>query len=218
MKALSLFLPRILPHVVGCPEVTAQEALIDTAIEFCERTLVVQKTLNQLDTEKAWNEYTLPTPNDQVVVIPVAVWFKAKLLEPVAAQAIQNVQAYTDNISGSTVTQGTPTSYFWTAPNTLGLYPVPDTDEVETLTVRAALKPKRSATQLEDVLFDDWLDPLVSGTLARLHAMKDQPWASSDRALLRSREFRNGLQRARIESSQGRVRANLSVNLRRGFA
>lgn len=211
MKALNSFMSRILPHVAGCPDITAQEALLDTAIDFCEKTLIVQQTLDTIDTVVDTIEYELTAPRHQAVVLPVAVWFKTTLLEPVPVQAIRNVQAYTN--TGEPM-EGPPRQYFWTAANTIGLYPIPDAAETAALVVRAALKPTRSATQLEDVLYEDWIDTLAHGTLARLHMMKDQPWASADRALLHGREYRAGTQRARIEQSTGRIRTTLSVRMR----
>lgn len=216
MKTLSSFMSRILPHVAGCPDVVAEEALVDTAIEFCEKTLVVQQSLYPMDTVAGVLEYEFVPPRYQMVIMPVGVWFKTQKLEAVPADAIRSVQAYNINVPGHTELEGDPRQYFWTAANTIGVYPVPKETVAASLTVRVALKPTRSATQLENVLFDDWVDVLVAGTLARLHAMKDQTWASSERGLLRGREFRAGLQRARMESSVGRVRASLSVRMR-GF-
>lgn len=213
MKAISSFMSRILPHVAGCPDVVAQEALVDTAIEFCEKTLVVQQTLDPVSTQAGIIEYSLDAPTNEMVVAPVSAWYKTTLLQPVSAQEIRNVQAYSVAFSPQ---ENSPTYYFWTAPGTVGLYPIPSTSEPSVITVRAALKPTRDATTLEDVLYDDWIDTLVAGTLARLHMMKDTNWASADRALIHSREFRVGVQRARIESSMGRIRTSVSVRLR-GF-
>lgn len=216
MKSLDLFLSRILPHVTACPEVVAKEALLDTAIEFCEKTLVVRQTLDPLSTDEGVLEYEVFPPAGEAVICPLQVWFKSRYLEPVAADLIRSVQAYNIDVPDVTAISATPTQYFWTAPSTIGLYPVPDTSEVSTLTVRAALKPTRSATTLEDVLYDNWIDVIVAGTLARLHMMKDQPWASADRALVQAQKFRAGTQRARIEGTVGRVRGSLSVRMR-GF-
>jgi hypothetical protein len=176
----------------------------------------VRQTLDPLSTDQGVLEYEVFPPAGEAVICPVQVWFKSQFLEPVAADLIRSVQAYNIDVPGVTALSATPTQYFWTAPSTIGVYPVPDTSELETLTVRAALKPTRAATQLEDVLFDDWLDALADGTLARLHLMKDQPWASADRALVHSQKFRAAVQRARIESSMGRVHTTLSVRMR-GF-
>lgn len=208
---------RILPHVVGCPDVTAKEALLDTAIEFCEKTLIIRQTLDPLDTESDVLEYELFAPTNQEIVYPIQVWFKGQLLQPVAADLIKNVQAYaTETISDFVPIKGAPAQYFWLSAGVLGLFPIPNKSELGAITVRAALKPTRTATQLDDVLFNSWADALVAGTLARLHMMKDQPWASADRALMRAREFRISIQRARVEASIGRVRTSLSVCMR-GF-
>jgi hypothetical protein len=211
MKPLSAFMTRILPHVAGCPDVTAQEALVDTAIEFCEKTQIVQQTLAPISTVINTLSYTVTGPTDQVVAMPVGVWFKTVPLEPVPVHEIENVQAFNPDLPDTDLFTGIPICFVWTAPATIALYPIPDESEADVVTVRASLKPSRTATTLADVLFDDWCDALVHGTLARLHMFKDQPWASADRALLHAREFRGYVQRARIEQSKGRVRTSMRV-------
>lgn len=215
MKTLDTFMSRILPNVMTCPEITAQEALLDAAIEFCEKTLILRQTLDPLDTEVGTLEYELFSLSTQEsVVYPLQVWFKGQLLEPIAADRIASVQAFRTDVSGYTNIQAPPSQYFWVEPNTLGVYPIPDTSENNVLTVRAAVRPTRSATALNDVLYDNWIDAMAAGTLARLHQMKDQPWASSDRALIQRRYFHECIQRARSEASVGRVRGSLSVKPR----
>ena len=53
MIPLSAFFPRLLPNVLGCPEPLAQQALLDSAIEFCSRSLAVTTTLDRTTTG-AW--------------------------------------------------------------------------------------------------------------------------------------------------------------------
>lgn len=217
MKSLDSFLTRVMPHVIGCPDVTAKEVMVDAAIDFCEKTLILRQTLDHLDTEAGVLEYDLSSMNQnsqESVFCPMQVWFKGCLLEPVSADLIANVQAFSTDVTGNTITQSAPTQYFWTAPSTLGLYPIPDVSELKTITVRAAVRPKRTATTLNDVLYDDWVEAIAAGTLARLHAMKDQPWASSDRSQIQRRYFHECIQRARVESSSGRVRGSMSVRMR----
>lgn len=215
MKTLDQFLTRVMPHVIGCPDVTAQQALLDTAIEFCEKTLILRQTLDPFDTEANTLEYELLSiSNQELVTYPVQVWFKGTLLQPASADMIAAVQAYRTDTPGINLVTGDPTQYFWTAQRTLGLYPVPSTSETGVLTARVAVRPTRSATSLNDILYEDWVEALAAGTLARLHMTKDQPWASADRALIQHRYFKECIQRARAEAMGGRVRGSTSVRMR----
>jgi hypothetical protein len=212
---LNAFMSRIIPHVSGCPDVLAHEALVDTAIEFCEKTLIIQRTLPPISTIPDTINYTLTPPTEQLVHMVLSAWFKGALMEPVASQEVLNIQGFTTTVTGyEHLFRGDPTQYYWTAPSTLCVFPIPDETDADSILVRAATKPARSATQLEDALFNDWAEALAAGTLARLHATKDQAWSSADRALQRSREFRQFVQRARIEGATGRARTTLHVKLR----
>ena len=214
MKALSVFFPYVLPYVMGCPKATVRRALVDAAIEFCETTQLVQQTLDVADTEQGNVECALFPPRYQAVAMPLKVWFKGNLLSPAADAHVQAVQTYNAEPVGVEITTGDPREYFALGANKLGLYPVPESTEAGTITVRAALKPTRSATQLEDVLFEDWAEVIAAGALMRLHQTAGQPWSDAVQAVARERAFRVGMNRARIEASRGRTRGELRVTPR----
>lgn len=48
----------------------------------------------------------------------------------------------------------------------------------QTLTGRLALYPERTETTVDDILYDDYLEAIVSGTLARLMAQPGKDWSN----------------------------------------
>lgn len=214
MKYLSSFLPFILPSASGCSEPIAKQALIAAAIEFCERTSVVQRTLDPVDVNASDREIELPVPRHQAVTTVLKAWFKGRELALPAQTDIHLPTAYRDNIPDVDGQSGDPVELYHIRAGVVGLNPVPTTDEENVLTVRAAMRPTRSATQLEDVLFEDWVEVLASGALARLHAMPGQPFTDQVQALNRRGEFQLGIGKAYIESSKGKVRTDLRVTPR----
>jgi hypothetical protein len=214
MKALDLFLPFVLPYAMGCPEVSAQRALVDSAIEFCEKSLLVRATLTPVSLVAGTYTYTPAVPTHEAMVMPVGVWFKGAELAPVAADAIRNPQAFASSIPDVTAETGDPREFFALTAGQLGLYPIPDTTESGVLLVRAALRPTRAATELEDVLFNDWVEAIAAGAMSRLMRSHGQPFTDPVEGARRAMEFYQAINRARIEGSRGRVRADLAVRMR----
>jgi hypothetical protein len=216
MKSLNLFLPYVLPYAAGCPKPTAKQAIVDAAIEFCEKTLVIQETLDALDTIEDQTEYELRVGRHLAVCMVMRAWFKGQELQPIAQVDLRNVQAYRDDVPDVDVTTGPPSQYFHTRTNHIGLYPIPDSDnaEADALTVRVATRPTRDATQLADELYENWVEAIASGALYRLHLTPDQTYSSGDRAAQRLTEFRQRMNRARIEAPRARVKGLLSVRMR----
>lgn len=89
----------------------------------------------------------------------------------------------------------------------MSVFPVPNGQY--TLTLRAALAPKRSADCVVDFLFEDWVDTIVNGALSRLYAMPEHmnpTLAGSHMAL-----YERGLNAASIQATRGRTVAELQV-------
>jgi hypothetical protein len=214
MKALNLFLPHIMPYAMGCPKVNARQALVSAAIEFCEQTLLVRATLAAVDLVAGTYTYTPTTPTHEAMVMPVGAWFKGAELAPVAADEIHNPQAFAASIPDVEAETGDPREFFALTAGQIGLYPIPETSESGVLLVRAALRPTRAATQLEDVLLEDWVETLAAGALYRLHSTAGQAYTDAAQAERRFIEFRRGIQRAKVEASRGRVRGALQVRMR----
>ena len=62
MAALSKFLPFVLPHVPACPDITAEQAILSSCIEFCVQTLLVQE-LTTASVTAGTQDYTVDVPS-----------------------------------------------------------------------------------------------------------------------------------------------------------
>jgi hypothetical protein len=212
VKALTVFLPYVMPWAMGCPKPTARRALVDAAIEFCEQTKLLQDTLDPIDVLASQPAYDLYAPSAQMVVVqPEKVWFKDQELDPAASSRVSNVQAYRQDIPGQSVQKGDPREYFPIGSGQIGVYPIPDTEAPQALTVRASLKPKRSATQLDDVLYENWVEIIAAGALYRIHATPGQAYTDESQAMRRLSEFQAGVRKAAAEATRGRARGELRV-------
>lgn len=65
MKAISEFFSRLIPYVPGCSEPLAQQALLDSAIAFCEASQVIRHDLDVFNTVIGRASYELDLPSQQ---------------------------------------------------------------------------------------------------------------------------------------------------------
>lgn len=80
--------------------------------------------------------------------------------------------------------------------------------------VRVALRPTKTATQVEDDLINYWTDPIVDGAMARILAIPDQPFSDPNKAMMMRASAARATHNARIEGNYGRVRGSMRVKQR----
>lgn len=214
MKALDVFMSRLMPWVSGCPDPLARQALVDSAIEFCEETGVTLSISDPQDVYAGTGTYTLYVPTGQGVVVTKKVWFGTAQLVPATTTEVDSVLAYVASTAGATPNTGTPSSFFEISPGVIGLYPIPDTDTPQSLTAQFASKPSRSATSVEDILFEDWVEAVIAGARKRLHSMPAQFYSDDGKAAEQERVFRYYVNRAKGVATRGRVQGSMTVKHR----
>jgi hypothetical protein len=209
MVPVSAFLSRLLPNVIGCPEPLAMQALVDSAITFCEQSLIAQTDLDPADVKAGVSQYELELPSQTRLGQVLRVWADNKLL--VAAPSFQVTQR--EPLLGEPL-------YFFNRDIdeqvVLHVYPTPNKDATGGLVVRVATVPTRSATQLHSALFQEWNDAIVEGAMARLYDTPGQVFTNEAKALVLMQKVRAKTNVARVEALRGRAVSSLSVTMR-GF-
>lgn len=207
MKPLSAFYPRILPYLPGCPEPIVDQVLVNAAIEFAENSLTIRQNLDTFNTVIGISQYDLdpPTSNHDINrVMSVAV--NGKELAPGMAEVIRN------DLQTATAT---PRGFYTDrTDNTFTLRLSPPPDKVLPVVVAVTLRPARNATQLDDDMYNIWIDPIVAGAIARAMEIPDQPYTNFARAqelMMTSAKLTNT---SRIESNYGLVRGSMRVRSR----
>jgi hypothetical protein len=205
MKAISEFFSRLIPYVPGCSEPLAQQALLDSAIAFCEASQVIRHDLDVFNTVIGRASYELDMPTQQELT--------RILLVKVGDQEIYAELAESRGYPPDA--DAIPTAFFTTrndAELLFQLYPVPD--KVYAVRVRVALRPTKAATQVENDLVDYWTDPIVDGAMARILAIPDQPFSDPNKAMMMRASAARATHNARIEGNYGRVRGSMRVKQR----
>jgi len=207
MKALSAFYSRIMPYLPGCSEPMVDQVLVSSAIDFADRSLVLRQNLDRFNTVIGLSEYDLDPPTAQHDINRVmSVAVNGKELGAGLAEVIRNDLPTANAIPRGFYTNRTDNTF------TLRLSPPPD--KVYPVVVAVALSPARGATQLDDDLYNIWIEPIVDGAIARAMELPDQPFTN----YVRAKELMDKASRAtvtsRIEGNYGLARGSMRVRSR----
>lgn len=207
MKPLSAFYPRILPYLPNCSEPMVDQVLINSAIEFAENSLTIRQNLDPFYTVVGKVDYDLDPPTKYHDINRVmGVNVNGKELTAGLAEVIRNDLPTANAIPRGFYTDRTDNVF------TLRLTPPPD--KAYPVIVAVTLRPARSTTMLDDDMYNIWIDPIVSGAIARAMQIPDQPFTN----LARAKELLDAASRmtvtSRIESNFGLTRGSMRVRPR----
>lgn len=207
MKPLSAFYPRILPYLPGCPEPIVDQVLVNAAIEFAESSLTLRQNLDPFNTIVGITQYDLDPPSSNHDINRVmGVTLGGRELHPGLAEVIR----------GDLPTANATPRGFYTdrTDNTFTLMLAPPPDTVQSVVVNVTLRPARTATQLDDDMYNIWIDPIVSGAIARAMQIPDQPFTNFARAQELLGSAAKQTNASRIEGMYGLARGSMRVRYR----
>jgi len=214
MKSYDEFLPYVLLDCPGVSDDAAIGALASAAIEFCEKSLILQRDADPMNIKAGVTDYDLDSPlSGHLVHKVMKAWCGMTRLTPVAPDDMDDPSHYNPAAS-PTPQDGQPTHFTQKDERTISLWKTPGADAAKALTMRVALKPSRAATSVDDVLFEDWVDVISAGAKASLMIIPNKPFSSPQMAAFNQGAFVAGINKAMIKANKGHTRANLSVRMR----
>jgi len=214
MSTLNDFLNDVMPDVSGCTVDIAKHAIRNACIEFCEKSLILQRDHDPVTVVAGIVDYDFDPPANNLVTRIMRAWYKANELTAVAPDSIRSSEVYNRLFSGANVVRTDPTSILQKDERTFSLYGIPKDTVANGLTMRVALKPTRAATTVEDVLLEDYAEIIAAGAKARLMMSPNKPYTNPQLAVGHMELFRQGTNVARQRAYRGHVRADLRVSLR----
>ena len=202
MKQVTDFLPRVIPSVQGCPEPMAVRAVVDSAIAFCEESLVLREKQDAFSTVANTVAYDLDAPVAQQVARVLNVWVDGTVIDPIPSELIGIVDTRSTK----------PTGYYTTRVDSqwqLNLSPTPDA--AYSVVVEVALRPTRDAKIVQDDLYNLWIEPIVAGAVGRLMSTPQQPFSDPVTGEAKTLQATAGSRKARVEGTFGRVKSSQRV-------
>lgn len=249
-RLFSTLVPRLNPSVPGCPQRTLQNAIRDSAIRTCERTLAWRYLHPNFDLLPGVHEYAYNKPvNADVHAVFEAVMNDDPLERLPMEEAIIRYPYWADLYSGqdpSVVWDLTPanpynsfeyneqvfnnnSTYVMPAsivadggeprfitqitPDKFIVLPLPDANKTYTMRMFMALKPKRSATGMDEVAFNELEDAIMHGALQDLLILPNVPWADRDLASYHAKQYTFHTTERRARANMGNVRGSFRARM-----
>lgn len=179
---LTKFLPWVLPHAPGAPEIACVQELRRAAVEFCQRAPVWRHEPSAVDVVANQSEYAIPLPTDAGCSKVLSASYNGKALDGVTVDRLAEEEDW------DTVT-GTPSAYFMTDPDTVRLWPIPDEALTGGLKLRLSLMPSRTCSAVPSFLFAQYVDGISYGALERLLIAPGKSYSNPELAAYYGQQF-----------------------------
>lgn len=210
---------RINPSVPGCPQETMFQYIRDAAIRACEKTLAWRYTQPKFNLTPGVPQYNYNKPFDTDVHAVFAVWINNDPLDRLTLdEAIERYPAWVDRytVAADIAEFGSePRAITQLNPHQYVVLPLPDAEKTYTMRMIYALKPSRSATSMDDVIFDDLEEVIMHGALQHLLVLPDTNWSDRELAAYHAKQFLSQTTERRARANLGNARGSLSVQLPR---
>lgn len=205
--AFSTLAVRVSPSVPGCPTATITAAVRDSARKTCERTLAYRYTPATMLLTPSTFEYAYDVPENTEVHAIVAMTVNDTVLRPLTLeQAINKYPQW-----GAAGTEGTPADVTQVTVDKYVVLPPPNDQADYTVRMFLALKPKTTATGMEEVALGELTDTIVHGALERLLVLPNVPWADRELAAYHAKQYLFHTSERRARTNLGNQRAALTV-------
>lgn len=209
------FLDYVLPDVPGCTNEIATLAIKNTVIEFCEKSLILQVDHDPVTIVKGIVDYDLYPPKDHLITRIMKMFYRDYEIQPTSPDDILSASLYNKNYPNAQPTEGPPTLYTQKDARTFSIFPYPKETEKLALTLRVALKPTRSATQCNDLIFEEYAETIGHGAVSRLALSPGKPYSGPQLAGARNVLYTAGINMARQRANKGYVRSETQVRVRK---
>lgn len=183
----------ILPDVVGCPDPVLQQAIVQTAFDFCDKTGAWDALVNDIIVTSGTASYTLPAVTDAMAMRAKDVW-------------INGIRIDNGRISRGSV------DVTYDSANGFGAITIRPTPQQDgSMSIRVVYAPTLTATTLPDWLMARYEQAISAGTKARLMLIPNTGWSNPQLAVMYRQMYDAAVTDARIESSFDRASGSIHI-------
>lgn len=212
---------RINPSTPGCPQETMFQYIRDAAIRACERTLAWRYTQPKFNLTAGTPQYNYNKPFDTEVHAVFAAWMNDNPLDRLTLdEAINRYPAWADTYTtASNIAEygSEPQAITQLSPHQFVVLPLPDAEKTYTMRMIYALKPSRTATAMDEIIYNDLEEVIMHGALQHLLVLPNTNWSDRELASYHAKQFVSQVTERRARANLGNSRGSLSVQFP-GFA
>lgn len=173
MTALNRFALDVLHDVSGAPGPLVEREVRFAAIEFCDYTLAWRSSLADIAIVADTNEYAFVVPSESRVSSVFYAGHDDIRVLPTTERTLDDTQ---ENWRSADATAEISSWYYLPDRETVRLALTPEA--VGVLELKVSLKPTQDAKNLPDFLYNDHLEAIRAGTLARLLAQPGKDYSN----------------------------------------
>jgi len=193
-----VFVPEILQYVNGAPSILVRIHIRNTIINFCERTLILQRDPSNFSMEEDVAEYKLKFSSDRYRALAcdeVRIGEDNSSL-PLLRTTMKELDSEFSNWRKQTALK--PTRYFLMEDiNKIKFFPMPSADVDDDTIIRTRVAPKRDQVEFDDFLYEKWHEVIQNGAISTLLAVKGGSWVDVRLATAFGMEYKRGVNNAR---------------------
>lgn len=204
MKLWSDFYDLVAPDVPGCPVLVLDNALRQSAIEFCQQSLSWKYAHPDIILIAGQSVYPFDPPDGAVVyTISYAAYNGKEVQSHVGESSLRDWDWRNQTGAPDYVMGGA------------SLTVVPTPDVAGPLTLIVVLQPSPDAAGVDDRLFNDDREAIIHGALSRLMLSPKKPYTSSALAVYHQQQFAIKTNRAGSNSARYATREPLQTTIMR---
>lgn len=194
-KTWSDFFDWVLPHVPGCLQIVAEDAIREAAIEFCDRTMVFKRDLTidaiaggtGLYDMSALLEAQFPADGAQLEIVSIQEGsFNATPLDPATDAELK----FQYGVNWATTT-GLPRFFNMKDENTARFAPISDTALAAGFAISVAVVPSQDAAIVDAFLWTTYRKEIARGALAALMQSPKKPYTNATLSKQHAMDFAN---------------------------
>jgi hypothetical protein len=199
---LNEFVAEMLQYCNGAPSIMLRIHLINSAIDLCNKALLLKKTPSALQLEEDVHTYTLKYPQDRYRAIAVD---SAKLSNSQPLQRITEREMDSSFSNWRETSNSKPTHYWLTDElNKIRVWPTPTADiDDEDFTVQSIVTYKRGQIEVDEFIYEKWHEVIQAGALSKVLAIPEATWYSAEISAMFGQVFSRGVREARKTTLTG---------------
>lgn len=214
-RPFSTLSAKVSASVPGCPYPLVVQYIRDAAIRVCERALVWRYEQPAFNLTPGAYQYSFNKPDDTQVQAVLSATLNNSPLEILTLDNATKLYPSWPILS----TTSTAIAENGTEPRSLAqvdtyryvVLPAPDAAVTYSLRMIYALKPSRSALEMDESVFNEYELPIMHSALQNLLVMPKTEWSDRELATYHAKQFIFTLNEARAQANLGVFRGTLSV-------
>lgn len=199
---LTEWLDEIMPSVSGITVALASRHIIGGVIDFCNMSLVLTEELAPIDVVADTASYSLAPVTANTEIAQVLEVYVNNCWIPVT-----NWTKVNSDYSNAKVRTGDAIGYIQAREDVLTLFPIPRIAYTDGLKVKVALRPIRTATEIEDAIGARYFDAIADAIFARIYKIPSKPWSDGQAAVFYENKAKTKAQIAKDEVTLGMGRS-----------